>query len=108
MYSEGSQVRSYLYVKDCVSGMLYALLKGESGEVYNIGDMDNAVTLREYAEKLAKKGGVKVVVDLSTKPAGTFFLKTTKLVLDTKKLQKLGWKQKFDLDQGIEDMLGKQ
>ena len=104
MYSEGKQVRSYLYVKDCVSAMLYVLLKGESGEVYNIGDMNNAVTLREYAEKLAARGGVKVIVDLSAQPAGTVFLKTTQLVLDTKKLQGLGWQPMYDLDKGIEDI----
>lgn len=105
MYSEGSQIRSYCYVKDCISGMLFALLKGESGEVYNIGDMNNAVTLREYAEKLAQKGGVKVIVDLTTKPQNTVFLKTTQLVLDTQKLQGLGWKVQYDLDAGIDDML---
>lgn len=104
MYSEGRQVRSYLYVKDCVSAMLYVLLKGESGGIYNIGDMNNAVTLREYAEKLAAKGGVKVIVDLSAQPAGTVFLKTTQLVLDTTKLQSLGWEPMYDLDKGIEEI----
>ena len=105
MYSEGKQIRSYLYVKDCVSAMLYVLLKGESGEVYNIGDQNNAVTLREYAESLASAGGVKVIVDLSAKPAGTVFLKTTQLILDTHKLQELGWQPRYDLQTGIKDLL---
>ena len=53
MYSEGTQVRSYCYIKDCVSGILFSLLKGESGEVYNIGNADCVVTMREYAQKMA-------------------------------------------------------
>ena len=105
MYSEGKQIRSYLYVKDCVSAMLFVLLSGKSGEAYNIGDMHSAVTLREYAEKLAEKGGVKVILDLNTKPQNMVFLKTTQLILDTSKLQGLGWKAQYDLDAGIEDIL---
>ncbi len=105
MYSRGEQIRSYCYVKDCVSAMVYVLLKGDSGEIYNIGDQNNAITLREYAEKLAQKGGVKVVFDEGSKPEDTVFLKTTKLILDTSKLRNLGWKVMYDIDSGIEDML---
>ena len=105
MYSKGEQIRSYCYVKDCVSAMLYILLKGESGEVYNIGDQDNSVTLREYAEKLAEAGGVRVIFDVKAKPSDTVFLKTTRLILDTTKLRDLGWKVMYDLDAGIKDML---
>lgn len=105
MYSEGTQVRSYIYVKDCVSAILYVLLRGESGEIYNIGDMENSITLREYAEKLAQKGGVKVIVDSNSGPKNTVFLKSTRIVLDTSKLQKLGWGVQYNLESGIEDML---
>jgi nucleoside-diphosphate-sugar epimerase len=106
MYSDGSQIRSYCYVKDCVSGMMYALLKGESGGIYNIGDENCAVTLREYALKLAAATGVKVVIDASTRPAGTVLLQTTRMVLDTTRLRALGWEPQYDLDAGVQDMLG--
>ena len=105
MYSDGSQIRSYCYVKDCVSGVLYALLKGESGGIYNIGDENCVVTLREYARKLADAGGVKVILDTSRKPMGTVLLKTTRMVLDTTRLRGLGWAPEYDLDSGIKDML---
>ena len=105
MYSEGTQVRSYCYVKDCVAGMLYAALLGESGEVYNIGDMNGVVTLREYAALLAKHGGVELRYEPKTAPGGTVFLKTTRCVLDTGKLEGLGWKARYTLDDGIQDIL---
>ena len=105
MYSDGSQIRSYLYVDDCVMGMLFALLLGEKGGVYNIGDENCVVTMKEYAQLLAKAGGVKVVFDSSAIPHGKTFLKTTRLVLDTSKLRELGWRPEFTLESGIEDVL---
>ena len=105
MHSEGTQIRSYCYVKDCVSAMIYVLLKGECGEIYNIGDEECVVTLRQYAEKLAEIGGVKVITDMGTRPKDTVLLKTTRMVLDTTKLRNLGWFPKYDLETGIHDLL---
>lgn len=104
MYSKGVQVRSYLYVKDCVSGMLYALLKGESGGIYNVGDERDVVTLWDYAQKLADAGDVRLVYDPSYEPEGKVFLNTTKCVLDSTRLRALGWKPRFTLDEGVADL----
>lgn len=106
MYSEGKQIRSYCYVNDCVSGMLYAALKGESGEVYNIGNDESVITLHDYAQRLANLGGVNLIYEPSAKPSGVTFLKTTRCILDCTKLKKLGWKVKYTLDEGIKEMLG--
>lgn len=107
MYSEGRQIRSYCYIKDCVSGMLYALLLGESGGIYNIGNMNCVVTLREYAQALAEAAGVSLIHEPSATPPGVVFLKTTRCVLDTKKLESLGWRARFSLREGVQDMLRK-
>lgn len=106
MYSEGTQVRSYCYVKDCVAGMLYTLLKGESGEVYNIGNQNCVVTLREYAQVLADMGGVSLRYEPKTAPADMVFLKTTRCILDTAKLERLGWKPMYTLEDGVRDIFG--
>lgn len=107
MYSEGAQVRSYCYIKDCVAGMLYAGLLGESGEVYNIGNCDCVVTLREYAQALADAGGVSLRYEPKTAPSNMVFLKTTQCILDTSKLEQLGWRPQYTLKDGIQDMLNK-
>ena len=106
MYSEGTQIRSYCYIKDCISAMLYVLIKGESGNIYNIGNRDCIVTLREYAASVAKHGGVELIIDKSTQPSNTVFLQTTKLVLDTAKLEGLGWKARYSLEDGMNDIFG--
>lgn len=105
MYSEGRQIRSYCYIKDCISGMLYALLLGGSGEIYNIGNMDCVVTLREYAQELADIAGVSLIYRPDDAPQNMVFLKTTRCVLDTKKLESLGWRAHFSLQEDVRDML---
>lgn len=105
MYSKGTQIRSYCYVDDCVSGMLYALLLGINGEVYNIGNEECTVTLWDYAQKLADIGRIKLCYEPNSVPEGKVFLKTTKCILDTSKLRKLGWKPQYDLETGINKIL---
>lgn len=104
MYSSGEQIRSYLYINDCVSAMLYVLLKGTSGEVYNIGNDDNVITLHDYAQKLADIGGVKLIFEPKAEPEGVRFLKTTRMLLCADKLRKLGWHVEYSLDDGIKDI----
>lgn len=105
MYSTGEQVRSYCYVDDCISGMLFVLLKGESGEVYNIGDPDCIVTLHDYAEMLCRIGGTRLLYQPETKPEGQVFLQTTRLVLSVDKLRGLGWRPMYTLEEGMHDIL---
>lgn len=105
MYSKGDQIRSYLYVNDCVSAMLIAALKGENGEVYNIGNDENIITLHDYAQTLADIGGVKLIYQPETKPEGVKFLKTTRCVLKADKLKKLGWTIEYSLEDGVRDIL---
>lgn len=105
MYSEGTQVRSYCYINDCISGMLFVLLCGVNGEVYNIGNPQCVVTLKEYAQTLADIGGVKLRYEPKTAPEGVVFLKTTRCVLNTEKLEALGWKARYSLRDGIRDII---
>ena len=108
MFSKGEQIRSYCYVNDCVLGMLFALLKGENGEAYNIGDKNCEISLRDYAQKLADAANVSLILDTGSKPSSTVFLKTTKLILDTAKLEELGWHPQYSLDDGIQDIFNEE
>jgi len=63
--SEGSQLYSYTYVADAVTGLLYILQSGPGGEAYNIAaNGDHDVTLRELASTLAKIAGTSVVFEI--------------------------------------------
>ena len=64
MKSTGSQFRSWSYVVDCASAILYILLKGKNGEAYNIADEASNISIRELAEITASMVGRKVVMEV--------------------------------------------
>ena len=91
MKSAGTQYRSWCYVDDCVSALLYILLKGESGQAYNIADKTSVVTIRELAEKIAHIAGRKVVMQIPSDIEKKGFTPIKRAVFDTAKLEALGW-----------------
>jgi dTDP-glucose 4,6-dehydratase len=40
LYGEGLQVREWIHARDHAAGILTVLLKGETGEIYNVGDVN--------------------------------------------------------------------
>ena len=91
MKSTGEQFRSWCYVVDCVSALLYILLKGDNGQVYNIADATSNISIKELAEMIASIGGRSVVMDLPTDAEKAGFNVVTKSVFSTEKLEYLGW-----------------
>lgn len=91
MKSDGSQYRSWCYVVDCVRALLYILLKGERGEVYNVADEKSNVTIRQLAEMIAEIGGKKVVMKKPDNQESSGYNVVTKSIFSTAKLQRLGW-----------------
>lgn len=100
--SKGDQLYSYSYVADAVSGILYCLVKGEQGEAYNIADDASDVTLAELAKTIAEQTGGKVIFELPDAVEQAGFSKATKALLDSRKLQSLGWRAKFVIKKGLE------
>lgn len=101
MKSHGLQLRSYCYVADCVSGILTILLKGETGQAYNIANADSNVTIREMAEIIASVSGKKVVFEVPDEIEKAGYNPVARSILDASKLEKLGWKANYDMETGI-------
>ena len=99
--SEGKQHYSYQYVSDSVSGLLTVLLKGESGEAYNIADESGDITLRDLASLIAAQAGRKVVFDVPDSVESAGFSKATKARLDGSKIRALGWEPVYDIRAGV-------
>lgn len=98
--SKGEQRYSYCYVADAVSGILHTMLLGQCGEAYNVADMDRTITLKDITENIAGYAGRKVVQDLPDEQEEAGFSKVSVGVMDTKKLQGLGWKAFDDVKTG--------
>ena len=101
MKSTGKQFRSWCYVVDCASALLHILLKGGSGEAYNIADANSNISIRELAETIAKIGGKKVVIDMPDADEQKGFNVVTKSVFSTEKLELLGWRAQSNMLDGL-------
>ena len=99
--SQGLPRFSYCYGADCVSGILYCLLKGQCGEAYNVSDSSEILSLREIAEYVSSLAGKKVIFELPSELQAKGFLKVLKVVLSNDKLRALGWTPKDDTRSGV-------
>lgn len=100
--SAGTQYYSYTYVADAVAGLLTILLKGESGEAYNIAEEHSDIMLKDLAAIIAGINGKEVVFEIPDAVEAAGYSTATKARLDGHKLQALGWTPKYDIKSGIE------
>lgn len=103
--SEGNQFYSYLYVSDIATGILFCMLNGENGEAYNIADKNSDITLKDLSQIIAQKSNTKVCFELPDSVEQKGFSKATKAILNSDKIEKLGWKAKYSIEEGIERTL---
>lgn len=97
--SKGEFVRSYTSVFDAVGGIVTILIKGESGQAYNVANKESVVSIALLAEKIAHAAGQKVVFCIPEKEKGVSNI--ARGVLDGAKLEGLGWNAVYDIDKGI-------
>ena len=100
--SAGTQFFSYLYIADTVAGLLTVLLRGETGEAYNIADERSDITLRDLAGIIAGIAGTEVIFEIPDAIESAGYSKATKARLDSAKLQRLGWSAHYDIREGLE------
>ncbi len=99
--SEGTQLYSYTYVADAISGILTVLLKGKSGEAYNIADKESDIMLKDLAAIIANIAGTKVVFELPDVAEAAGYSKATKAIMGAEKIGALGWQAAYHIAQGI-------
>lgn len=105
--THGNSMGNYCATDDAVSAIFKILDLGINGEVYNVVNEANTMTIRDMAHFVADKiagGRIKVRIeaeDLSV----TGYAPDTGLRLSSEKLRGLGWKPTKDLVQMYEDVL---
>lgn len=105
MKSQGNQLRSYCYVLDCVSAIISVMINGVSCNAYNVSNKNSVVTIREMAECFAKGGGKQVVFEIPSKEEKSSYNLMDNSSLSSEKIEALGWKGIFDLQNGVERTL---
>lgn len=101
MKSEGLQEFSYAYVGDCAMAMIFIMLLGKCGEAYNIADRDSRVLLKQFAQASALAGKTEVVFCLPNENEKKGYSKVTKAVMNTDKIEMLGWHAKHNVESGV-------
>lgn len=96
--SKGNQKFSYCYVADAASGIFKVLFDGVNGEVYNVSDEYEGITLGGYAEFMAELAGKKVVYQIEDDVAAS---RASFALLDISKLKALGWKPLYTISDSL-------
>jgi nucleoside-diphosphate-sugar epimerase len=98
VYGDGSQTRSFVYVKDEVEGILRAMFcEHTKGEVINLGNPEE-YSILEFAEIVARLCGVEMSVVYKPLPADD----PTRRCPDINKARNLlGWEPSTPLEQGL-------
>lgn len=99
--SKGDQQYSYCYVADICSALLLLLLRGNNGDAYNISDNNCSLSLLQIATIISEYIGKKIIFDTPSLVESAGYSKATKALLDSSKLQGLGWKPKYSIKEGI-------
>ena len=96
LWGSGTPLREFLHVDDLAKAILVCLEKYDNSQQINIGSGDE-ISIKDLGQKIASLTGFtgKVVWD-SNRPDGT-----PRKVLDSTKINNLGWKSAIALDQGI-------
>lgn len=102
MKSTGEQYRSWCYVVDAASALLHILLKGDSGQAYNVADPSSDITIRQLAEMVASIGGRQVVMQLPEEQERKGYNPVKRSVFNTDKLRALGWKIEGSMSEKME------
>ena len=101
----GKTRRPSIYTRDAILGICTVLLKGNSGEAYNIANKDATYTILEIAEMVAKRianNRIKVIFDLDT-AAG--YAPDLNLDLNINLIKSLGWKAEIGLEESYRRMI---
>jgi GDP-L-fucose synthase len=96
LWGSGNPLREFLHVDDLAKAVLVCSEKYDDSQQINIGSGDE-ISIKDLGQKIANLTGFtgRVVWD-SNRPDGT-----PRKVLDSTKINKLGWKAAITLDQGI-------
>lgn len=99
LQTEGRSMGNYCDIEDAIRGIFLVLEYGDNGQVYNVVNEKNTMSIRDMAELVAAeiaKGKVAVYVQSQTSLC-TGYASDTKLRLSGEKLRGLGWRPQKDL-----------
>jgi len=96
LHTDGASEGNYVYTADAIWALLLLLVKGESGEIYNVANESNHMSIREMAELVRNtvaKGKIKIVYEI----ADHGYAPSTKLNMSSEKIRSIGWEPQIGI-----------
>lgn len=107
LHTKGETKRNYLYTADAITAILTVLLKGNSGEAYNVANEETYCSIYEMAEIVVRNCGyneIKLQID-NQERNDLGYAPILKMNLDTRKIRKLGWNPSIGIVQMYENLI---
>jgi dTDP-glucose 4,6-dehydratase len=98
VYGKGENIRTWLFVEDCVAGILRVLQDGRPGEIYNIGSREERQNIEIVKSLLDLLGGGEDLIEFVPDRPGHDY----RYAVDTSKIEReLGWSPAHTLQGGL-------
>lgn len=97
IYGTGENIRNWLYVDDFCRGIETVILKGNIGEIYNIGGQDECSNIQLVTDICSIMKYPLTNIEYVEDRKGHDF----RYGIDSSKIQQLGWKPKTSFEEGI-------
>lgn len=101
LHTLGNSVGNYCDIDDTLEAIGVLLQKGEAGEIYNVVNEDNTMSIRHMAEMVADKiagGQIRVTFDIPNENIYGYAVDTG-LRMSGDKMRRLGWSAKVSLEE---------
>ena len=106
VYNDGKMIRAFTHIKDIVDGIILVMTRGVKGEVYNIGNPANKISIIELAERvirLTRSNSAISHVDPKTLFGPLFEEANDKYPDADRAINDLGWHPVYGIDEIILD-----
>lgn len=104
IHTKGESAKPYCYTIDAVNALFYLLLRGETGQAYNVANSSSYISIKDLADFMVNEFSTlsKTVIE---EKEGMGYALVTKLKMSTQKLESLGWKPIYSLSKMFENLI---
>ena len=97
LYTEGKSISNFVYLTDAVTGILTILVKGRSGEAYNVCNDKETRSVYDIAHLVADNVAGGQIDVLIKKKENMGYAPDVAMYLNSGKLRDLGWNAEVDM-----------